>query len=260
MYGYGKVTCPILRARRCQRDAGMEDFEDINNSDELWREIQERGLALGLPSAAFSVVRVKDQGRAPDWRVWHNAPDAYLESFFDLSECRRDPVQQHMRTSSRPLVWDWSTYQAADAGDLYDAQHGFGFVSGIAVTVHRSPSEHVLLGFDHPGELSTFGRHLPWLVSQVVQMAQAAAKPALRLTAVTNASPSADLTMTEQVVLALLRDLGSPGVVAERLGVTRRVVVDHLLRAAEKLAVPTDQLARVPLAWGDTAAGALQAG
>lgn len=230
----------------------VQDFRDINTAHDLWGTVLKRATDLGFGMASLSVV--DGTGSDPsDWTVWHNAPEAYQETFFDQSDCRRDPVQQHMRLHSTPLVWDWRAYKSSGADDLYEAQRSFGIVSGIAVTVHKSATEHVILGLDVPREADrAFGRHLPWVVAEVVALAHNSATPALRLVKQRASSHGLEaLTTTEQVVLALWRDLGNIDAVSRGMGITRRAVLAHITSAAQKLSVATDDVLQFPLSWGD---------
>ena len=77
-----------------------------------------------------------------------NAPADYMPTFNDLSGARLDPVLQHCRRSSAPIVWDQRTYVSAGRMDFWDHQAAFGYRSGIAVAIHLPRYRHFAFGFD----------------------------------------------------------------------------------------------------------------
>ena len=77
-----------------------------------------------------------------------NAPPDWMPAFEDANSAKLDPVLQHCKRSSSPIVWDRSTYVTAGQADLWDHQASFGYKSGIGVAIHLPRGKHFLFGFD----------------------------------------------------------------------------------------------------------------
>ena len=77
-----------------------------------------------------------------------NAPPEWMPDFEDANSQRLDPVTQHCKRSSSPIVWDQSTYVVAGRMDFWDHQAAFGYRSGIGVGMHLPRGKHFALGFD----------------------------------------------------------------------------------------------------------------
>lgn len=73
-----------------------EDFRD---------EVVRFAHSLGFTSVGAMLVIDRGIGRA-DFDGVHNAPPGYEEAMQDLQSVRRDPVLQHCRRQSVPIIWD----------------------------------------------------------------------------------------------------------------------------------------------------------
>src|SRR5262245_34687279 len=56
-----------------------------------------------------------------------NTPEAYLATAENVAACRRDPVMQHCKTRSVPIIWDQKTYVEHDRADKWEEQARFGY-------------------------------------------------------------------------------------------------------------------------------------
>jgi DNA-binding CsgD family transcriptional regulator len=77
-----------------------------------------------------------------------NAPAEYIPTFEDPQCAKLDPVTQHCKRSSSPIIWDQSTYVTAGRADFWEHQAPFGFQSGIGVAIHLPRGKHFMFGFD----------------------------------------------------------------------------------------------------------------
>jgi len=77
-----------------------------------------------------------------------NAPADWMPTFEDASSARVDPVTQHCKRSSAPILWDQKTYVTAGRGDFWEQQAPFGYLSGIGLGIHLPNGRHFALGFD----------------------------------------------------------------------------------------------------------------
>ena len=107
------------------------------------REIVSFTKRLGFDTIGATVVL--DQVGAEPRFVWvDNAPLAYRHIADDFKRGRIDPVSQHCKRASVPIVWDQKTYTSAGLGPLWEEQAPFGYCTGIALALHL-PS-HALAG------------------------------------------------------------------------------------------------------------------
>ena len=75
-----------------------------------------------------------------------NAPPDYMPTFEDANSAKLDPVSQHCKRSSSPLVWAQNTYVVAGRADFWEEQAAFGFQSGICVAFHLPRGRHFMFG------------------------------------------------------------------------------------------------------------------
>jgi hypothetical protein len=87
---------------------------------------------LGFDKVAAMVV-VDQPGAAPEFSTVHNAPMGWEDAFRDVGMARRDPVMQHIRRNTMPIVWTQKTYLDGGAIDMWDVQAKFGYCNGIAM-------------------------------------------------------------------------------------------------------------------------------
>lgn len=107
---------------------------------------------FGFTTFSVAGVRNDQQGR-PVFDSYHNFPDAYLDTFFDAEGGKIDPVMQHLKHHSSPIVWDQGTYEGAGQSALFEQQAPFGLRNGIAVAIHLPRNRHVAIGFESPTAL-----------------------------------------------------------------------------------------------------------
>jgi hypothetical protein len=89
-----------------------------------------------------------------DFHNVDNTPLAYSQSFNDVGQARRDPVMQHCKRDTVPIIWDQETYVSRGHGDLWEHQAHFGYQTGIALALHLPEGRHFFLGVDRDRPLS----------------------------------------------------------------------------------------------------------
>lgn len=109
---------------------------------------------FGFSTFSVAGIRTDQQGR-PIFNAYHNFPDAYVEAFMDSEAGKIDPVMQHLKRHSSPIVWDQGTYEVAGQSALFEEQAPFGLSHGIAVAIHLPGNRHVAVGFESPVALPT---------------------------------------------------------------------------------------------------------
>jgi len=166
----------------------------------------------------------------------NNTPDDYLAAFEEADICRRDPVMQHCKLHSVPIVWDQRTYTAACAGELWEEQAHFGYRTGIALALHLPKGRHFVVGVDRDQELPSDTAELTRMVADLQLFGVYAMDAAMRL--LLPDQQQADrpgLTAREVECLSRTMDGKTAWEVGNVLGITERTAVLHLQTAMRKL-------------------------
>lgn len=174
-------------------------------------------------------------GRA-DFDGVHNAPPGYEEAMQDLQSVRRDPVLQHCRRQSVPIIWDQATYTEQGLGEMWEEQARFGYVNGIAMSLHLPEGKHFTLGVDRDRPLPRDRQELTRLVADLQLFAVYAQEAATRLLCpnVTEIVVP-KLTLREVEVLQWTMEGKTAWEVGAILGISERTAVMHLNNAMHKL-------------------------
>lgn len=106
-------------------------------------------FANSLDFKTITAMLVLDQSQAPsEFYVVDNTPPAYLEAYYEPVFMELDPVMQHCKRSSHPIIWDQQTYAKQNAGVLWEQQARHGYHQGIALALHFPGGKHFFLGID----------------------------------------------------------------------------------------------------------------
>ncbi len=72
-----------------------------------------------------------------------NTPDGLQRVLRQFREvARRDPVMQHCKRNSVPIIWNQDTYAEARAWAKWEEQARFGYRTGIAMALHMPEGRH----------------------------------------------------------------------------------------------------------------------
>jgi DNA-binding CsgD family transcriptional regulator len=165
-----------------------------------------------------------------------NTPQEFSESYTDPALGRRDPVMQHLKRQSVPIIWDQSTYIASGAIDLWEHQSHFGFNTGIAMALHLPEGRHFLLGVDRDRALPTDVAELQRVVADLQLFAVHAQEAALRLLLPDAQQPERPaLTPREIEALSWTMEGKTAWEVGQILGISERTAVLHVNNAMHKL-------------------------
>jgi DNA-binding CsgD family transcriptional regulator len=166
-----------------------------------------------------------------------NTPSGYQEYFHDTSGGRRDPVMQHCKRHSVPIVWDQDTYTELGLGSLWEEQARFGYRTGVAVALHLPEGRHFLIGVDRDQPLPADRGALTRVVADLQLFAVHAQEAALRLLT----PPPADgaerpqLSARELEALRWTMDGKTAWEVGTIMGISERTAVHHVQNAMRKL-------------------------
>jgi DNA-binding CsgD family transcriptional regulator len=116
---------------------------------------------LGFDIVAAMVV-TDHSPTLSEFQTVSNTPEGFAEEFANQDTSRIDPVCQHCKKSSAPLVWDRRTYASARERALWEHQAEFGYRSGVAVALHPGRNRHFVFGanwhHDRPDRVPHFKR------------------------------------------------------------------------------------------------------
>ena len=183
-----------------------------------------------------AVVAVDRAGADPEFVAVHNTPPAYLETFENLTISKRDPVMQHCKRNTMPIVWGQKTYLDYGSIELWDviAQHGYR--NGIAMALHMPEGRHFTLGVDRDQALPTDPNELTRMVADLQLFAVHAQDTALRVLVSEGSQPERPaLTPRELEVLRWTMDGKTAWETGVLLNISERTAVQHLQNAMRKL-------------------------
>jgi DNA-binding CsgD family transcriptional regulator len=177
-------------------------------------------------------------GREPTFRCVDNTPAAYRDAFANASNGRRDPVMQHAKLSTQPIVWDQETYVAAGCADKWESQAYYGYGTGIALALHLPYGRHFSVGFDRDQRLPRRQATVTRRVADMQLFAVLAHEVAFRILCpehivVESAEPR--LTGRELEVLRWTMEGKTAWELGNILGISEQTAARHVHNATRKL-------------------------
>jgi DNA-binding CsgD family transcriptional regulator len=214
---------------------GFTSVLAAGNRDELLMEVV--GFTKRLGFETVSATAVIDHFRAEsEFITIDNTPAGYLSEFEDVANRPRDPVMQHCKRNSVPIIWNQETYTAVGQGPKWETQARFGYRYGIALALHLPEGRHFFLGVDRDQALPQNSGELTRLVADLQLFAVHAQDAALRV--LLPASPQGDipaLTPREMESLRWTMEGKTAWEVGSILGISERTAVLHINNATHKL-------------------------
>ena len=214
------------------------DYQSVleaTNLDQFRSVVIRFAQQLGFDKVS-AMVAVDHVGSPPEFVAVHNAPLAYLQTYDDLSVSKRDPIAQHCKRNTVPIIWDQHTYLKNNVVEQWEHQAQFGYRSGIAMALHLPEGRHFLLGVDRDQALPTDGGELTRIVADLQLFAVHAQDTALRVLVSEAARPELPaLTPRELEILRLTMDGNVTHEISTLLGIGDRTTVFHIQNAMLKL-------------------------
>ena len=198
--------------------------------DEVVRFSQQLGFSF---VSAMSVLDVT-MGRSEFVRV-DNAPAAFSPAMNNVPLSRRDPVMQHCRKHTWPIVWNQDTYTREGLGEIWEEQASFGYRTGIAMALHLPEGRHFALGVERDQALPSDDRELTRLVADLQLFAVYAQAAAQRLLSPAADSERPSLTPRELEALHWTKAGKTAWEMGAILGISERTAVLHVNNAMKKL-------------------------
>jgi DNA-binding CsgD family transcriptional regulator len=203
-------------------------------------------VAERLGFSTVAATAVIEKGARTEFIAVGNIPTTFSEAFEDLNAGSRDPVMQHLRRQSVPILWNQATYAKAGAGELWEHQAAYGFRTGIAMALHLPDGNHFLLGVDRDQPLPSDDEELTRVVAHLQLFAVHAQDAAFRVLVPSDSRPETPkLTMRELEVLRWTMEGKTAWEVGTILGISERTAVMHLSNATHKLGCTTKHQAVV---------------
>jgi DNA-binding CsgD family transcriptional regulator len=190
-----------------------------------------------LEFQTFTAITVVDHSISrSEFIVVDNCPQGFVEAMYSPQLQRQDPVMQHCKRNSVPIVWDQQTYVRNGAADLWDAQSQYGYKTGICLALHLPEGRHFVLGVDRDKPLPTDETQLTRIVADLQLFAVHALDTAMRvLLPKEHQLDAPKLTPRELECLRWTMEGKTAWEVGGILGISERTAVLHLNNATRKL-------------------------
>jgi DNA-binding CsgD family transcriptional regulator len=216
-------------------ESGFTSVLKTRNRDEFQNEVVSFTKRLGFETVSATVVIDHLLGEA-EFITVDNTPRGYREIFEDPNKCRSDPVMQHCKRQSVPIIWDQATYAEKGAGEMWEVQARFGYCSGIAMALHLPDGRHFFLGVDRDKPVPPDPVEVTRLVADLQLFAVHAQDAALRILTPPSASPDVPaLTPRELETLRWTMEGKTAWEVGNLLGISERTAALHVNNATHKL-------------------------
>jgi len=214
---------------------GYSSVLSAKDREELRDEIIRFAHRMGFDTVA--AVTVVDRGAAgTEFISIDNTPEEFTSTFRDAMLMRRDPVMQHCRKQSVPIIWDQQTYIGQGVGELWEEQAQYGYRTGIAMALHLPEGRHFVLGVDRDQPLPGDAGELQRLVADLQLFAVHAQEAAVRLLLPEPLQPERPaLTPRELEALHWTMEGKTAWEVGAILGISERTAVLHVNNAMHKL-------------------------
>jgi DNA-binding CsgD family transcriptional regulator len=214
---------------------GYSSVLQARDRDEFRDEVVRFGRALGFETVSAVAVIDHGIGRS-EFVVVDNTPQEFLGVFNDPNAMRRDPVMQHCKRQSLPIIWDQATYTSQGQGELWEEQARYGYQTGIAMALHLPEGRHFMLGVDRDRALPSDRHELTRVVADLQLFAVHALDAAMRVLLPSDrAAEAPSLTPRELEALRWTMDGKTAWEVGSILGITERTAVLHVNNAMRKL-------------------------
>jgi DNA-binding CsgD family transcriptional regulator len=185
-------------------------------------------------SATVVVDRIQGD---PAFFTVDNTPAGYMETFLDRDHAKRDPVSQHCKISSAPIIWDQATYTNVGRGTAWEHQASFGYRCGISLAMHLPQGLHFLIGVDRDMALPPCSVEISRMTADLQLFAVYAQDTAMRV--LLPKSPEGEgapkLTLRELECLRWTMEGKTAWELGRILGIAEQTVARHVHNASQKL-------------------------
>jgi len=211
------------------------DILHSSSVKEFSKNVADAIQSLGMTTIGVSVITEHAPG-ITEFKTLTNAPDGYVSDFENLELAKLDPVSQHCKHSSEPVVWDQKFYASRGRGDFWENQAAFGLKSGVSVALHLPRGRHFLFGADCSERTCGTPQRIRVLVSDLLLVAAYAQAAAFDLCLpYEGAADTARLAPAELEALRWSTDGLTNAQVGQKLGISATEAMLRLHRTMAKL-------------------------
>lgn len=208
---------------------------DARNRDEFRGEVVRFAKQLGFETVSAITVVDHPVGDT-EFVAVDNAPDAFRDTIEDSQGMRLDPVMQHCKRNSVPIIWDQNTYVAAGQGAMWEAQARYGFRTGVCLALHMPEGRHFVIGVDRDQALPRDRSEVTRIVADLQLFAVHAQDTAMRVLVPERLQPERPkLTPRELDSLRWTMEGKTAWEVGSIMGISERTAVLHVNNAMHKL-------------------------
>ena len=208
---------------------------EARDRDEFLGQVVRFAKRLGFDTVSATTIVDHFLGE-PEFISVDNAPASYRDMFEDMGRGRQDPVMQHCKKQSVPIIWSQETYVGAGQADLWDGQARFGYRTGVAMALHLPQGRHFFLGVDRDQTLPKDRSELTRIVADLQLFAVHAQEAAMRIMMPATGDPDVpNLTPREVESLRWTMEGKTAWEVGNILGISERTAVLHVNNAMHKL-------------------------
>lgn len=213
-----------------------EDYLSVlgaKTNEALLAELVRFSQRLGFENV--TALAVFDHVAGDSEFIWVcNGPAGHVEMADDRSAGKRDPVMQHCRHKSVPIVWNQATYVQAGQGAKWEQQAQHGYACGIAWAMHMPAGRHFVLGVDRAQALPACSAELSRMVS-ALQLFAVHAQEAMSALVEASQITGPALTPRELETLRWTMEGKTAWEVGRILGIAEDTVARHANSATQKL-------------------------
>jgi DNA-binding CsgD family transcriptional regulator len=208
---------------------------EARTRDEFRNEVVRFAKQLGFQTVAAITVVDRPLGDT-EFVAVDNTPEAYRDSFDDAQNGLLDPVMQHCKRNSVPIVWDQNTYVSAGRAGQWESQAQFGYRTGICLALHMPEGRHFVIGVDRDQALPSNQGEVTRMVADLQLFAVYAQDTAMRVLVPERLQPERPkLTPRELDALRWTMEGKTAWELGTILGISERTAVLHVNNAMHKL-------------------------
>lgn len=208
---------------------------EARTREEFRGEVVRFTQRMGFETVSAMAVIDRSPGRS-EFIAIDNTPPGFTDSYDDPALGRLDPVMQHCKRQTMPIIWNQQTYLRHNVGELWEQQARFGYRTGIAMALHMPEGRHFMLGVDRDQPLPAAPDELQRIVADLQLFAVVAQDVAMRILVPVAQQPERPgLTPRELEALRWTMEGKTAWEVGAVMGITERTANLHINAATHKL-------------------------
>ncbi len=214
---------------------GFSEVLASQGRDEFRQEVIAFSKRLGFETVSATLV-IDHMLADSEFISVDNTPQEYKDTFESRESGRRDPVMQHCKRQSVPIIWGQGTYVKSGLGDMWEEQARYGLNNGICLALHMPEGRHFILGVERDRPVPLESSEITRLVADLQLFAVHAQDAAVRIFTPVPMNPGApSLTPRELETLRWTMEGKTAWEVGNVLGITERTAALHVNNATHKL-------------------------